>query len=399
MIQQISGQRFADYMDEEVLRSLGMKTATFKKVGDEFPPSYAKIYDDGYEQDVLPLGDAPADSLRASVLDMSRLMMMVLANGRASGTTILKPNTLAEMLRPQCRTGLDADVRTGLGWFREGAMVTLNGYDGQLYGSAGATMTNNYTALLVLPREELGIVVLCNSSEINMTMPDIVREAARAALRAKTGKAWSTLRAETFPKAVNMSSAALQRYCGTYATDYFSLVRISERGGKLTASLGKLSLGLTPRTDGSLTVNTPRILGLFPVSIGAFRHLSFRVITVNGRRMLVQYRDGQGTPAGVQVVPVGISAAWKARAGTYSVNNTTSDAIKKMTMTLTIENGFLVARASGRASLPLSIALNPVSNTEAVIMGIGRFKGENIRVETQRGEEVLCYSGFVFKKK
>ncbi|HOS42574.1 MAG TPA: serine hydrolase domain-containing protein [Armatimonadota bacterium] len=399
MVQQVSGQRFDDYMEDAVLRPLGMRTATFRPVGDEFPANYAKVYDDGYEQDVLPLGDAPVDSLRASVLDMSRLMMMVLAKGRVGGAAFLKPETVAEMLRPQGLTGLDADVRTGLGWFREGAMASLAGYDGPLYGCGGATMTNHYAALLVLPREELGIVVLCNSTEVNESLPVLMRETARAALRAKTGKSWSAIRAPAFSKAVTLSPQALQRYTGYFATDYFSLVKITEQGGKLHASLGKISLSLTPRADGAFTVNPPRILGLFPVSIGAFRDLSFRVVTLNGRRMLVQYHEGRGQPAGEQVKPVPISAAWRARTGVYAISNATADAMKTMTMTLAIEDGFLVARASGRATLPLSVALNPMNNTEATIMGSGRFKGETIRVETQRGEEVLCYSGFVFKKR
>jgi hypothetical protein len=47
----------------------------------------------------------------------------------------------------------------------------------------------------------------------------------------------------------------------------------------------------------------------------------------------------------------------------------------------------------------LRFAVGPVSNTEAVIRGLGRNMGETIQAVTEKGEVRLRYSGCEFRRK
>jgi ABC-type phosphate transport system permease subunit len=46
----------------------------------------------------------------------------------------------------------------------------------------------------------------------------------------------------------------------------------------------------------------------------------------------------------------------------------------------------------------LQFALKPISDTEAVIYGLGRGMGETIGVVTVGNDEMLTYSGYLLKK-
>jgi hypothetical protein len=46
----------------------------------------------------------------------------------------------------------------------------------------------------------------------------------------------------------------------------------------------------------------------------------------------------------------------------------------------------------------IQVPLRPVSDTEAIILGLGRTRGETLRAITVEGEERLRYSGFVGRR-
>ena len=46
----------------------------------------------------------------------------------------------------------------------------------------------------------------------------------------------------------------------------------------------------------------------------------------------------------------------------------------------------------------VQVPLKPISDTEAIILGLGRTRGETLRAMDVDGEEQLRYSGFVGRK-
>jgi len=47
----------------------------------------------------------------------------------------------------------------------------------------------------------------------------------------------------------------------------------------------------------------------------------------------------------------------------------------------------------------IQVPLRPISDTEAVILGLGRTRGETLRAIEVQGEERLRYSGFIGRKR
>jgi len=97
-----------------------MSRSSFSPSADRTPFA-AKGYRKGKEAEDPPLRDVPAGGLNASVLDLSRFVRMVLAGGKAGDRQIIKPETLAEMMRPQnADVPLDLDFSVGFGWMLSG---------------------------------------------------------------------------------------------------------------------------------------------------------------------------------------------------------------------------------------------------------------------------------------
>lgn len=111
-LERITGQAYAAYMDAAIFSPLGMSHSSFSQSPDQSPLS-SKGYQRGEEGVEFPLRDLPAAGLNTSVLDLSRFMQMIFANGRSGERQIIKADTLAEMLRPQNgHVPLDLDERS-----------------------------------------------------------------------------------------------------------------------------------------------------------------------------------------------------------------------------------------------------------------------------------------------
>ena len=104
--------------------------------------------------------------------------------------------------------------------------------------------------------------------------------------------------------------------------------------------------------------------------------------------------------AGEKIAPVPVPDKWQGRVGAYEIANPGDDTIIVENIHLRYEEDILRVDYS----LPLffsgtmSIALAPVSDTEAVIRGLGRGMGETVRVILVDGEERLFYSGYELRK-
>ena len=113
---------------------------------------------------------------------------MVFAGGRAGGKLVIKPETLAEMLRPQAENvPLDLDYRVGLGWQLSGLGSIDIKNAGTVAHHAGATI-NYHGMLIILPEHKLGAVVLSNSATSGPAVNKIAEEMLKLALEAKAGE-------------------------------------------------------------------------------------------------------------------------------------------------------------------------------------------------------------------
>jgi hypothetical protein len=358
----------------------------------------AKGYRKGAEADDPPLRDIPAGGLNTSVMDLSRFVRMVFAEGKAGDRQIVKPETLAEMLRPQnAGVPLDLDFRVGLGWILAGLgdIDIRNG--GPVAHHAGATLLF-HGQMIVLPERKLGVVVLANSSTAGRAVSKVATEAMKLALEAKTGDRQPE-REKPEGEEGFLSPDAVRRYEGWYATPV-GAVNLRKTSDGLRADVMDRTLRLIPRADGSLVLQY-RLLGLFPIRIEELDGVGISRADVAGREILAARVRGREIVIGERMRPVPVPARWLGRTGEYEIANLGEDAVLLEKVTLRADDGFLFVDFSIPLLFPgkMNFAIAPISDDEAVIRGFGRGMGETVRAVTVNGENLLSYSGYLLRKR
>ena len=396
-IGKVAGGDFVSHVQDEILIPLGMSSSSFSSSADRTFIA-AKGYREGKESEDPPLRDVPAGGLNTSVLDLSRFVRMVFADGKAGDRQIIKHETLAEMLRSQnADVPLDLDLRVGLGWILSGLGDIDIQNAGPVAHHAGATLLF-HGQLIVLPERKIGVVVLANSSTAGRVVDKAATEALVLALEAKTGNRQPE-REKPKRGEGSLSQEALQRYEGWYAT-LIGPVNVHKTSGGLRADVMNRTLRLIPRPDGSLGLEY-RLLGLFPIRIEELDGIGISRADVAGREILAARMKGREFAIGERIRPVPVPAEWLGRTGEYEIANPGEDAVLPEKMRLRADGGFLFADYSIPLLFPgtMCFAVAPVSETEAIIRGIGRGMGETIRVVTVNGENMLSHSGYLLRKR
>src|SRR5205823_4035459 len=100
LVERASGEKFERYIDNHILKPLGMLNSTFDQ---PLPASLQSKMSQGYlvatkkPRDFEFVQAAPAGSLSTTATDMTRFMLAFLQGGTADGVTILKPQTVRLM--------------------------------------------------------------------------------------------------------------------------------------------------------------------------------------------------------------------------------------------------------------------------------------------------------------
>jgi len=155
IVERVSGQSFDDYMEQHVMRPIGMARATFRQ---PLPPRLEPFMSKGYalaSQDPKGfefVGPAPAGSLSASGAEMARFMMAHLAQGRG----LLRPET-ARMLHNTMLTIVPPLNRMALGFYEQ----NINGR--RVIGHGGDTQYF-HSYLWLFPDENVGVYLSVNSA-------------------------------------------------------------------------------------------------------------------------------------------------------------------------------------------------------------------------------------------
>jgi CubicO group peptidase (beta-lactamase class C family) len=396
MVQEVSGQPYAEYVKQSLLVPMGMSASYIVSGLKKGPPS-AKGYNENGERTVVPLRDLPAGALNSNVLDLARFTQMVFADGRAGRQQILKPETLAEMLRYQDGDApFDLHHIMGLAWYLDDRFGDAAGL---IAGHDGATLLFN-SNLMALPKHKLAVVIMTNSATAGETLTDIAHATLKLALETKTGIAVDDeigLSDRVLPPKVE----DLQALPGYYSTT-LGIVRIKPAGDRFKVEVedGKLSLVL--RNDGCYHLQY-KLLGLFPINLGRLERLGITRAKIAGRDVLVAQIESFRTVMGERIRSAPLPEAWQNRLGHYEVINPQDELIINNVELKTDDGLFLLTYTVRIPHLSHeddseTIALAAVSEDEAIVHGLGRGKGGTIRVVRQNGEELLGYSGFLLRR-
>jgi hypothetical protein len=182
VVERVTGKSFEDYQRAQFLDPLGMKDSAWtlaRAPRERIIVSHMRVADGrgGWQRREAPLfdlGTIPAGNLFSTVDDIARFASALLANdGR-----LVKPETLAEMWRPQLTkdaTGFGLGFLVGK--YREHRTVS---HSGAIYGHS--------TSLVVLPDEKIAVIVFANEDIVNGRVHRISNAALSLMLEAKLGE-------------------------------------------------------------------------------------------------------------------------------------------------------------------------------------------------------------------
>lgn len=396
-VEQIAGVPFAAHLQRTVLEPLGMASASFS-TGVADTPAMAKAYRAGEPADEPDLRDVPAGGLNASVLDMSRYMMMVFADGRSGGRAILEPGTVAEMLRVQnADVALDLGFQVGLGW-----MLSTLGSDtlvgaGPVAHHAGATI-HYRSQIYLLPQHKLGVIVAANSDTAGGVVDRVANRALALALEAKTGIRQPLPAPAPRPSSTPWAEAALQAWPGHYAT-LAGGVTVVRDGQHLRARVAGHELELVPGESGWMGLRYA-LLGFVSVPLGVLDRIELQRRPVAGREVLVARLGAQEMLVGERL-PAEAGPAPAELPGRYEPELAAGEFPLLEEVTITADAGGLVAdaRLRGVQQAPPRMPLRIVGDHEAILPGPLADAGELVRWRRVDGQTRLRFSGYEFRPK
>lgn len=160
LVEKVSGQRFADYAQANILGPLGMTDSSYDRQVPGLATPYGRRLPDG-SREIFPFVDArgmaAATGLTSDLTDMAKFVSAQFAKGPRGGAQIVSSGSLREMHR--VRSVEETWVSgTGLGFGTQ--RIKDKSYVGHGGGYPGYT-----TQTLFQPGEKFGVIVLTNTAD------------------------------------------------------------------------------------------------------------------------------------------------------------------------------------------------------------------------------------------
>jgi len=379
-IERTAGIPYAQYVEQSLFRPLGMNSSYFSS-----QPGI-KGYSKGKVSDYLPLRDLPSGGLVSNVEDLSNFMKMIFANGRAVDQQILKPATLAEMFQPQnVQVPLDFDLRMGLGWM-------LNNFEikgGGIVAGHGGSLLNFHSELKILPEHKLGVIIAANSDSAHGVVTKIATEALKLMLDAKTGMK----QPEYFD--ITPSTVTTERIDDGYFDSVVGLVKVDS---ELDTELMGYSFHLTPQNNGWFGVEF-NLLGFIPVSVSPLDSIRLTMTKIDGRDVLIGNMGNETTLIGEKLKQPSLPNALSEYVGKYEIVNG-SLGVSPTSISMQYQDGMYIGECTF-AQMPdmaLRVALNPISENEAIVSGLGSGRGDTMRMFQDDNGKHIHFSGLKLRK-
>ena len=392
MVEKVSGEPFAEYIASHFFNPLGMARSSIGMPGQPIAKYLSKGYRNGREETLLPMRDLPAIALYTSAADLGRFMKMLLEHGRVDGRQFISPELLQRMMEPQNQhVALDMNIVNGLGWFLEEDSIPGGG---RVVRHGGTTLLFS-SELILLPENNLGVAVMANSSNSRGIVSQLAEEILARALMNMPEPPDTKFLIAALEKDLRNSVPA--EISGNYATDV-GLISIRPKDAKICACIVEETFDLIPYPNGWFGIDQHGLSTLSP-AVKPLAEMQFQTQLIHGKEVVVAKIGDQLTILGEKIPPAPIPAAWLNRVGDYELLNPDQQFPIKRPR-LNINNGQLCMSYQMPKLSPniIQVPLRPISDTDAVILGLGRTRGETLRAVVVNGEERLRYSGYVGRK-
>jgi len=244
--EQVTGEKWADYIDRNIFKPLGMNASSVDKNVPGLTVPYARRMPDG-TREVLPFVDArgmaAATGVTSNVEDMAKFVSAQFRRGARGGDRVVSTGSLRELHRVRS-VEENWTAGTALGF-------DVSRIDNRTYVGHGGGYPGNTTQTLIQLDDKIGVIVLTNTNDSNPF--DIARQ-----LMSTVGKAVAKASA---PKVVAVAwDSTWARFAGLYRG----------RGGDSQVIL--LNQRLVLITPNAANVDNP--ITLEPLGGGRFRFVA-----------------------------------------------------------------------------------------------------------------------------
>lgn len=262
LIERISGSTWEEFVRRRILDPLGMKTSNFSVNDLQKPSDFSLPYQEekGAVKEI-PFRhiDAigPAGSINSSVNEMTRWLLVQLGKGKFEGRQVISEKSLGEVHTPQIVAG--GDLKYDESFYSSYAMGWgVTSYRGHPALSHGGGIDGFTSAVRFLPKDQLGVVVLTNSSSpasgliasnaidrmLGLSEAPFARRAKDDAAKAKEAQAKVKTEDEAKRKKDAPPTHALKDYAGQFEHPAYQSLTITQEGEQLKFDLHGLTGGL-----------------------------------------------------------------------------------------------------------------------------------------------------------
>ena len=390
MIEEVSGQTYESFIEENILQPLGMQKTTFR--ANHIPSHELVLPGDRKETiDILPIRDTPAMGLYSSAKDMARFLSMLVNQGVYGGKQIIHPVALEQMMeRNNEDVTLDYDHQVGIGLvlnhcsFKQGGHILEHG---------GQTM--HYASYFIaVPEYGIAAIVLSNSSKSKKFIHEVTSELIAASLQ----KYYPDMNKKTplimADKSNQHDDSAVDYQTGkpaTYLTNSGLLIFQVDESDQCACIKDK-RFDLVPVPDGWYAIKKKD---------GSPRDdsLEFSPQKIDGQQVLAVRKLDRAQRVGEYIPEKEIPSSWQERLGDYQVENPDPDfPVRDVCLVKEDNILFLSYRMPLLTDKRIDIPLTPLDETQAITTGLGRGRGETLLVERTAEGEYLLFSGYLVKK-
>ena len=390
LVQASAGQPFAEYAQTQLLDPLGMTHSRYRSTPD---PRLAAAHRDGRPFTPLPLRDLPAHGLQTTVRDLGRFASAMLSGGSLGGHQVFPPAIIEAMLAPQnTDVPLDLDIVNGLGWFLEEGSI-----DGATRVARHSGAALGYSAeIILLPEQGFGAAVLANAGGAGRVLRRLTETMLSQSLKRVP---------EPLPPDLLFATPAVHQSgqgssidpAGSYATD-FGMISIEPRHARVCSCMTGATADLVTYADGWYGLASDD--DALPGAVRPLSRMRLQTRRIDGHEVVVADTGSDEVLLGEKVPPAPVPGIWKKRVGRYAVINP-DPAFPLEDLELVLNHGKLCMRyrMPVLTGTPIQVPLRPLSDEAAIILGLGRGRGDTIRVLDAGGEApVLRWSGYLARR-
>jgi len=394
LIERQSQQPFEQYMQKQVFGPLGMSLSSFV-LSPQVNAHLAKGYRDGKLEDFFAVRDYPALGLYSNVIDLAKFLSMVLNHGVINGRSFIRKSLLDEMITRQNGARSLGLSSIGLGWRLDQRMTE---HHEEIAWTYGATLLHR-SRITLMPKHGLGVVVLANSTSSFKSLEKITNKALALLLQAKTAK--SIKDSQPAPNQLPKFVGLHQDYASVYATR-IGLINTDIRKKYIEANVLGWDFRLKPRADNWYDIQY-RFLGFIPIGMHWVADVQVAPARILERDVIIARYQGQSYLFGEPLLRYEVPSVWQQRVGRYEIDNRDeiTDLLDIKRGKLAMEGEWLVFsyEVSNWFSVRFKLPIQPLSDTQAIIPGLGTGLNETLHVVNDGKQEKLFYSGYYLVRK